>query len=104
MFIIHDFAKNTRGERNELCGRGMTGIRKNIAGGVFFAAKEYPSRTHPKKNFHWIFLGYKKSTVFPVMLGNGKIPGFSLRPERTHKRRRRYGSGEACASEAQGMR
>ena len=24
-------------------------ICKNIAGGVFFVAKEYPSRTHPKK-------------------------------------------------------
>ena len=29
--------------------RSWIRICKNIAGGIFFVAKEHPSRTHPKK-------------------------------------------------------
>ena len=64
-------------------------LKRIYAGGMFFLKKEHPSRTHPKKNFYWIFLERKKSTFFPVMLGNGRIPGFLLRLERTQKRHRR---------------
>jgi len=31
------------------CGYRWKKGNENHAGGVFFAAKEYPSRTHPKK-------------------------------------------------------
>ena len=67
-------------------------------------AKRRACEETPKKTATGFFCSPSNQLFSQWKLGNENIPYFSLRPEGTHKRQTSNGKGEACASEAQGMR